>query len=114
MSQNKQLLVLILNKEEYLEDILSLFIELDISGATIIESVGMGRIITHDIPIFAGFRDLMVGNRPYNKTIISVIDKDVIPKVVSGIKEVCAEIDEPGGGLLFTLPVSNLFKLSGD
>ncbi len=114
MPQNKQLLVLILNKEEYLEDILSLFIELGITGATILESVGMGRIITHDIPIFAGFRDLMAGNRPYNKTILSVVDEDLVPEIVSGIKDVCADMEKQGNGLLFTLPVNGLWTLKGN
>ncbi len=114
MANQKQLLILILNKEEYLEDILSLFIELGISGATILDSVGMGRVVTHDIPIFAGFRDLMAGSRPYNKTILSLIDEETIPEVVRAIKGVCADMAEEGSGLMFTLPVNKLWKLSGD
>ncbi len=114
MANQKQLLILILNKEEYLEDILSLFIELGISGATILDSVGMGRVVTHDIPIFAGFRDLMAGSRPYNKTILSVIDEETIPEVVRAIKGVCVDMAEEGSGLMFTLPVNKLWKLSGD
>ena len=73
------LLVLILNKEEHLEEILELFVELGVSGATIIDSVGMGRILSHDIPIFAGFRSLMRGSRPYNKTIFSIVPEELVP-----------------------------------
>lgn len=113
MYRKKQLLILILNKEEYLEDILSLFIELGINGATIIESVGMGRILVHDIPIFAGFRDLMAGNRPYNKTILSVIDAEIIPKVFDGIRELCSDMGDKGNGLVFTLPVDTFWMLCG-
>ena len=59
-----KVLVIVLNREEFLDDVLSLFVEMGITGATIIDSVGMGRIISYNIPIFAGFRDLMSGNRP--------------------------------------------------
>ena len=58
-----QLLIFILNKEELLEEVLEAFIELGISGATIIDSIGMGRILAHDIPIFAGFRNLIQDSR---------------------------------------------------
>ncbi|MBI5788600.1 MAG: hypothetical protein HZA78_07085 [Candidatus Schekmanbacteria bacterium] len=112
MQQNKKLLILILNREEYLEDILALFLELGISGATILESIGMGRIVTYDIPVFAGFRDLMIGNRPYNKTILSVVDDEIIPQVVEGVKSLCSDTKGPGVGLIFTLPVCNIWRLT--
>ena len=39
------LMVFVLNREEYLDEILSGFVELGIGGATIIDSMGMGRIL---------------------------------------------------------------------
>jgi nitrogen regulatory protein PII len=104
-----QLLVVVLNKEEYLEDVLSLFIELGISGATILDSVGMGRILSHDIPIFAGFRDLIVGNRPYNKTIFAVVEDEVVGKTVEELKSICGDFTQPGTGLVFSLPVNRVW-----
>ena len=103
-----KLLILFLNREELLEDILSYFVESGISGATIIESVGMGRVLTYDIPIFAGFRDLMAGSRPYNKTIFTVADESLVEEAVEGIKRICRECDGPGTGLLVTLPVEKV------
>ena len=49
-----KLLILILNKVEKLKEVLEGFIEVGISGATIIDSVGMGHIISEEVPIFAG------------------------------------------------------------
>ena len=37
-----RLLVVVLNKTEYLEEVLEAFLELGVSGATLINSVGMG------------------------------------------------------------------------
>ena len=105
------LLVLILNKEEHLEEILELFVELGVSGATIIDSVGMGRILSHDIPIFAGFRSLMRGSRPYNKTIFSIVPEELVPDIVEGVEKICGSLDEPGTGLIFTIPIDKVWGL---
>jgi hypothetical protein len=99
------LLILVLNKEEHLEEVLEVFLELDIHGATIIDSIGMGRILAHDIPIFAGFRNLMQESRPGNKTIFTIVDENKIPRIVQGIEQICGSLDEPGAGILVTLPV---------
>jgi len=99
------LLILVLNKEEHLEEVLEVFLELDINGATIIDSIGMGRILAHDIPIFAGFRNLMQESRPGNKTIFTIVDENKIPRIVQGIEHICGSLDEPGAGILVTIPV---------
>jgi nitrogen regulatory protein PII len=103
-----QLLLFILNKEEHLEEILEMFLELDITGATIIDSIGMGRILAYDIPIFAGFRNLMQDSRPGNKTIFTVLHEDKVQSVIRGIEQICGNLNEPGSGILITLPVSNV------
>jgi hypothetical protein len=99
------LLIFVLNKEEHLEEVLEVFLELDIHGATIIDSIGMGRILAHDIPIFAGFRNLMQESRPGNKTIFTIVDEKKIPRIVQGIEQICGSLDEPGAGILVTIPV---------
>ena len=107
-----QLLLFVLNKEEHLEEILEAFLELGISGATIIDSVGMGRILAHDIPIFAGFRGLMQDSRAGNKTIISVISEEKIPLIVKSIEQICGSLDEPGTGILMTFPIGQIYGYS--
>ena len=103
-----QLLIFVLNKEEHLDEILELFLELDISGATIINSIGMGRILAHDIPIFAGFRNLMQESRPGNKTVLTVIDDNKIPLVIKGIEQICGSLEEPGTGVVMTIPIGTI------
>lgn len=100
-----QLLLFVLNKEEHLEEVLEAFLELGISGATIIDSIGMGRILAHDIPIFAGFRNLMQESRPGNKTIMTVVEDEQIQRIVKGIEQICGSFDEPGNGVFITLPI---------
>ncbi len=102
------LLVLVLNKEELLEDILTAFLEADVSGATIIDSVGMGRVLAYDVPIFAGLRKTLEGHRsaPYNKTIFAVIpDEAQLHKTINLIEKIL-NLDVPGTGLLFVVPLT--------
>src|SRR6056297_3053083 len=101
-----KLLVFVLNNEEFLEEILEAYIEAGVTGATIIDSEGMGRFLTYEVPLFAGFKEFMKGNKPYNKTIFSVIkDETLIPKLHELLTEVCGDLEDPGTGVLFTLPV---------
>lgn len=100
-----RLLFFILNKEERLEEILEALLELGVNGATIIDSMGMGRILAHDIPIFAGFRTLLKDTRPGNKTILIVIPQSKIEALTRAIEHIIGDLDKPGNGILFALPV---------
>ena len=101
-----KLLVFVLNKEELLEEVMEAFVEAGIPGATILDSEGMGRVLTYEVPLFADFREFMKGNKPYNKTIFSVIKKEEkIKKLEELIEKVCGNLSEPGTGILFTIPV---------
>jgi nitrogen regulatory protein P-II 1 len=107
-----KLFIYILNQQEQLDEIMAGFIEIGITGATIIDSVGMGRILTKDVPIFAGFQSLLSGSRPYNKTIISVVDDDQkVESALNLIEEVCGPFDQPGAGIAFTLPLDQVHGL---
>ena len=101
-----KLLVFVLNKEELLEDVLAAYIEAGVAGATVIDSEGMGRHLTYEVPLFADFKSFMKGNKPYNKMIISVIQNEkIIPKLKKLLDVVVGGIESPGTGIFFTLPV---------
>ncbi|MDA3957085.1 hypothetical protein [Oceanispirochaeta sp.] len=101
-----KLLVFVLNDEEYLEQVLSAYIEAGVAGATILDSEGMGRFLAYEVPLFAGFKDFMKGNRPYNKTILSVIrEQDTIEDLKKLVDEIVGGLDKPGTGIMFTLPI---------
>jgi len=101
-----KLMVFVLNDEELLERVLEAYTEVGIPGGTILDSEGMGRFLTYEIPLFAGFQKFMKGNKPYNKTIFSVIkDESLIPRLHALLNEVCGDLSEPGTGVLFTVPV---------
>ncbi len=101
-----KLIILILNHEEYLEEILEAFVELGVSGATILDSLGMGRVLAHDIPIFAGFRNLLQDTRPGNKTIMVAAPDDKVNALIQAIEYIIGNLDEPGNGVFLSLPIA--------
>ena len=99
-----KLLVLVLNKDELLDEILEAFVEVGITGATILDSVGMGHKLAYEIPIFAGLRK-SIKTSDYNKTIFSVVqDDETLEEAVKIIGEII-DFNETGTGLLFTVPL---------
>ncbi len=101
----KQLVVIFLNRVEFLEDLMTAFLEVGVSGATVLNSVGMGRIISYEIPIFAGLRDAFPGSTPGNKTILTVVKDEMLDEVIEVLQDICGSFDDPGSGLLFTIPI---------
>ena len=96
----------VLNREDLLEEVLAAYAEVGISGGTILDSEGMGRFLTYEVPLFADFKEFMKGNKPYNKTIFSVVrDESLIPKLHALLTEICGDLRAPGTGILFTVPV---------
>lgn len=106
-----KLLLIVLNKEELLDDLIQAFLEVDVRGATIVDSVGMGRILSHDIPIFAGLKGLLSGNRPHNKTILTVVQDEQVEPIVRVFEEVVGPVKEPGNGLLVALPIASVYGM---
>lgn len=103
-------LFVILNDTSKLEDIHNILYDNE-CGATTVDSMGMGKVLLEhdvDVPIFAGLRKLVEGNKPYNKTIFSVIRSEKkLRKTVNDIREEIGLTDDTkrGIGFIFVLPV---------
>jgi nitrogen regulatory protein P-II 1 len=103
------LLIFICNTPDKLEEILEGFVEIGVTGATIIDSMGMGRLLSSEVPIFAGFRSMFRGASAVNKTILSVIDDPgKIDEAYAIIEDAVGKLSEPGAGIAFTIPIENV------
>jgi nitrogen regulatory protein P-II 1 len=104
-----QVFILVLNKTDYLEDILRGFMDAGITGATILDSVGMGRALLNDdsvdLPIVASLRTMFMGSRPHNNTIFTVVDDNMVDKAFEVVESILGDMSKPGVGLAFALPV---------
>jgi nitrogen regulatory protein P-II 1 len=109
-----KVLFIVLNNVDYLEDVLSILVEHDVNGATVLESQGMGSTIVNnnisDIPLFGSLKSLLKDSNPYNKTIFTVIkDQEKLYKVVEAIKYFLNEEKKVDAGIMFTVPVDEIF-----
>lgn len=103
-----RLLVVILKSRSLLEGLLTGFLEIGITGATVLDGQGMGQVISRDVPIFAGLKTLFPGAEGASQVVLSVIAPERVPEAFALIEEVCGSLDEPGRGIAFTVPVDDL------
>src|SRR5215208_114485 len=109
-----QLLVAVINHEGHVDDILAAFVEVGITGATVVESKGMGRVLSRDVPIFAGLQSLTARSRAANRTLFCVADDAKVDAAIAVIQEVCGSLAAPGAGIVFTVPVSRVVGLASE
>ncbi len=110
-----ELLIIILNKEEYLEKILSILIEAGVSGATISDSEGIGHFLAYEVPIFAGLRQFVGESKSVTRTILAVLDDR---SIYDNFKRLLAEEDidftRAGTGVIINIPVNEVVKSQGE
>jgi nitrogen regulatory protein P-II 1 len=104
-----KLLVLVLNDEEKLDEILLCLLNAGVKGATVIDSVGMVKVLGIKIPFFRKIQDYVQIHKPDNKTIFTVIyDDKFLKKVVDMIKNML-NFEKPGTGFMFVVPVLEVY-----
>lgn len=108
-----ELLIAVINQEEKLDQVLAGFLELGITGATVVPSEGMGRLLSQDIPVFAGLQTLISRSRPRNQTIFSVIDDpQKVEQAIALLQDICGRLEDPATGIVFTVPVRRVVGLA--
>lgn len=99
-------IIVVLNKTDLLEELLSSFVAKDIKGATVIESSGMGHIIANQFPMFSMFAELGAEKESNSKTIFTISnDKNDRDLILQALEEVVGDLSDPDSAILFTLPV---------
>ncbi len=104
-----KLLVLVLNKTECLGAILSELMNAGLKGATVIDSQGMLRVISHDTveppPIFGSLRKYLTPSHEISKTIFIVLPDEKIDTARTVINKVTGGLSKPDTGIMFALPI---------
>jgi nitrogen regulatory protein P-II 1 len=102
-----QAVFLVLEREEYLEELLEAFLVEGVSGATVIESTGMGKIMAEHVPIFASLRNIMGDNNiVHNHTVFLVVEDQDVAKALRVVEGVLGDLNQPNTGVFFSLPVT--------
>lgn len=101
-----KLMIIIVDKEELIQDITEIFLEYNITQATILESKKMENILS-DIPLFMGFFDFTGKKSVYNQIILIKINENKINAVVKSIEDLVGDLDNYRGLSLFVLDLLN-------
>lgn len=105
-----KLLMIVLNKTECLERLLTAFGTNEIMGATIIDSKGMAQELDQldDLDFMLPLRMLIHPAHHENKTIFMVVPDEKVKKVSDIVNEVTGGLGKPDTGILFTVPIDHI------
>ena len=101
-----KLLLIVLNSTEQLEEVLEGLIEVGVTGATVVDSMGMGHII-EDVPLFAGMRNIFKAAKPRNNMIFSVVTDTQAADALPILDTILDCAHPRGKGIAFTLPIDS-------
>ena len=101
------LVVQVLEQTERLPDLLAALAEAGVTGTTVIDTVGMGRILAdsdQEGELVQTIRGILDSGPPTNKTIFMVVpDRRVVDTACEVVRSICGDLDAPGRGILFWL-----------
>ena len=109
------LLVLVLEKNTQLPEVLEKLYEAGVTGTTVLNSVGMGRLLVQygrNSPVGRVIKDKLRKGNYTNKTLFAVVhSEDVLYKAVDAINETVGDLEKPDTGIMFTIPLDNVWGL---
>ncbi|MFH1006201.1 MAG: hypothetical protein V1800_01700 [Candidatus Latescibacterota bacterium] len=99
-------LIIVLEKQECLEDVLSALVEVGVTKASIVESTSMNNTLADNVPIFAGLRHEM-WRHPFTKMILALVEEEhILDELIAILKEEGIDFEEESTGMLVALPTA--------
>jgi nitrogen regulatory protein PII len=110
------LVVLVVNDTEDVYPVLDAWEAVGVTGVTILESTGLGRIrragLRDDLPLMPSLADLLQDNEIHHRTLLSVVDSEtLVDQMIAGAEAVTGTLDEAHTGFLFVVPVARVHGL---
>jgi nitrogen regulatory protein P-II 1 len=103
------LVVLIVDDPDDCPSVLDAWEAAGVSGVTILESSGLGRLRQRgrdDLPLMPGLRDLFSSSEIHHRTLFSVVEtQEKVDEMVKLVSNIIGDLDEPHTGFLFVVPV---------
>lgn len=107
-----ELVVLVLDDAEKVDDVLKAWLLVGISGATILDSAGLGhefgrQALRDDFPLMPSLATLLRGREETHRTLFTVVpDGFDLDALIAATEAVTGLLEEPDTGILFVIPVS--------
>ena len=113
------LIIFIIDEIEQCPALFDAWEEVGVTGITILESTGLGRIRRNagyrdDLPLMPSIRNLLQSREEHHRTLMTLVkDEAMIDVVVEATEKVVGSLDQPHKGVLFALPVVRVVGVSG-
>lgn len=95
----RKLVILVLQEESTYNQIMELFLEGGIEGAVTLQASMMGTVLSN-VPIFAGFMDVLGRSRPEPRVVLTLLPEDRVDETVSEIEEITGNLDTHSGACI--------------
>jgi nitrogen regulatory protein PII len=110
------LVVLVVDDPDDCPKILDTWETIGVSGATLLNSTGMGRIkkagLLDDLPLMPNLQNFLGVREESHRTILSVVeDEALVEKMIEIAQHIIGDLDEPHTGFLFVVPVLKAYGL---
>lgn len=109
------LVILVLDDPSQCMDVLRAWDEAGVSGVTILESTGLGRlqkVIWDDLPLVPAMRDLLGTRELHHRTIFTVVrDEETVERVIAATQKVTGDLNLHHTGILFVVPAVRVLGL---
>ena len=111
-----QLVVFIVDDPEDCGAVLDAWEALGVTGVTILESSGLGRLrgigLRDDLPLMPSIEDLFERNEVRHRTLLSVVDSDEkVDGMIAEVQRIIGDLNEEHTGFLFVVPVTRVYGL---
>ncbi len=109
------LLLMVLDDATRLADVLQAWTSAGVRGVTILESTGLQRIIRRREAgsMFMGFSRLFQDSGIGHNTLFALIDSlELAEAAVAATESVLGDLSQPNTGIVFTLPVAQVWGLT--
>jgi len=111
------LVVMIVDDPDQTAEVLNAWEGLGVSGVTILESTGLGRLrkaaLLDDLPLIPRLEDFEQAREIRHRTLLSVVDDEqIVERMVEAAQNITGDLDIPNSGFLFVLPVIKAYGLN--
>ena len=101
-SAGRKLLIIVLYDLRLVDDVVTLFLEHGIQGATITESTGVKNVLSN-VPLFGDFLNFLGDRSEASRTIMAVVPEHEIHPLVAELEQVTGDLDTHTGAAVLAV-----------
>jgi len=111
------MVLFVLDNPDRCTNILDVWETVGVTGITILESTGLGRMresnIRDDLPLMPSLMNLLRTREEHHRTLFTVVeDEAMVDKLIEATQSVVGPLEQPNTGILFVMPVSRVIGMS--